>query len=1567
MAKKLNKNLVIGLAVVGFAITTAAGVAMVKFLQHSDPTEFATKADQLAKSENSEDWVRALQYYNRAYRASKNDAQYLVKSADMQRKLGREIEALQTYRSAVVVNPQLLDAQEKILDLVLEIADLSPFTANSWINVKTTAEAILEMDGQEKHPRALFGMGTSLLWLKEQSPENESRGVEFLKTAIEADPAAVDPVRRLRDYLYNLVPDNEKSAEQFAQNSNVKQAGAVIDKLVAQTTDPGEDAAEARVLLAGHLTAIGEYERAAEAYDQAQAMAGGDKEVQSRVHARAGQFYLTRWSVLETLVQGDATKQAELEKVRQAALTAAEKSIEIYPKSFDGYFLLAELHRREEHVERAIEVLQKRLDLPFERQGFQSLMMRIGRYSLLISLADLKIALAAGEERGSKKLEELAAQAEMNIEDALGEMPERPEASHSSGKLAYIRGEFTEAVKWFERADEQGATSSAINLYYLALARMRVGQLGGALEAIERAVAMKDATANMIATFAQILLRLERPREAVSAAEEALRRDPGNSEARVTLAAAYEALGETKRVQETLKSITTDRLDITVAKARFLADQKQEQEALNMLLAALEKNPANPMLISAIAHVYTSMDRGNDARTVIDEALKARPGDFDLQLIKLQYSEQSTEQRREAYTELIKTLPDEYDRAVRLATLYAEDKDDPRQRVQLETAKDLIIKQATASARQAGEPALRMLLDRLIELYARTEDFAALDKLIDDARAWNDGAGLDGAEGMSYRGRRILIDAFLATQKASDAAQQDDAEAAKRWNAQAQKLYQDAINALQLALDRFPTSGETYAQLGEAFLQSGRVAEARAAMEKANDLLPRNAIVLKRLTMICRRMGDEGQYRTLLAQCKEIMPDDPWVAEQLLVADEEANPREGIMRREQIRASNPQDVQNLAALVRLYRKIGDNAKAEECIEAIITADAAHEFVEQTASLLREIGKPDRALTLLEQNLRDVPTERKADAQILLADHYAKLNDRRADSAYLAAADIQSNETVCLAIGQHFLRTGRPAMADEWLAKASEQATASNSVRLAMIYQIRIDTMLRLDRIDDARKLCDEFKTRFKDDPAGDFLDAEILSAKGDVTGAINTLTRYLEKSQRVANPLNDYRRKVAMYRRAQLYRHQERWQDVINDLVALVASDPAALDFKPRLLLAMAYERAGRPDAAIAEFESVYRDYPNATSVVQELVDRYVEGKRYSDADRILAAMLNREPESVGWLVRSGNVAVEQGDRTKALSNYKLAAKLSGYSPAITNKLFSACLKFSLPEQGIEFFEKSIPPGQQNPEVVLGYARMLAARGDAGSAVEMCRLALHRRGYDSFDFMLELVSSARTIFGADAIKRFQEPLREPVFERANQHIVAMLHQFADELAEADAINRALLEGSTDPKEQSQVWFRIGLSHDTKNESTDAQNAYLQALKFDKENLAALNNLAYLLTEKLNQPAEAVEYARQAVNISMARNAPASTVVAALDTLGWALLCAGQNLTAIAKLNQALDIDPDYIPATLHLAEAFRRESQFEICEPKFQEVLKLPPGSEYEEYREKAREGLEKTKERRAD
>lgn len=105
-------------------------------------------------------------------------------------------------------------------------------------------------------------------------------------------------------------------------------------------------------------------------------------------------------------------------------------------------------------------------------------------------------------------------------------------------------------------------------------------------------------------------------------------------------------------------------------------------------------------------------------------------------------------------------------------------------------------------------------------------------------------------------------------------------------------------------------------------------------------------------------------------------------------------------------------------------------------------------------------------------------------------------------------------------------------------------------------------------------------------------------------------------------------------------------------------------------------------------------------------------------------------------------------------------------------------------------------------------------------------------------------------------------------------------------------------------------------------SDEAIAAYQDALQRRPDDPDALNNLAYLLIEKGGSVEEALGYARRAVETLRSRGAPPDRLVEYLDTLGSALLEAGQPTEALAAFEEALRARPTYDFALVGLSETY---------------------------------------------
>jgi uncharacterized protein (TIGR03790 family) len=122
----------------------------------------------------------------------------------------------------------------------------------------------------------------------------------------------------------------------------------------------------------------------------------------------------------------------------------------------------------------------------------------------------------------------------------------------------------------------------------------------------------------------------------------------------------------------------------------------------------------------------------------------------------------------------------------------------------------------------------------------------------------------------------------------------------------------------------------------------------------------------------------------------------------------------------------------------------------------------------------------------------------------------------------------------------------------------------------------------------------------------------------------------------------------------------------------------------------------------------------------------------------------------------------------------------------------------------------------------------------------------------------------------------------------------------------------------------------------------AVGRYRQVLELQPTNIVALNNLAYALAVRSNQPAEALPLARKAASL-----APRSGSI--LDTLGWIEHLVGNHAAAADIFKDAVLLVPADAEVRLHAALANAAAGRTEQAQRELEEALKLDPGMEARE------------------
>jgi tetratricopeptide (TPR) repeat protein len=131
-------------------------------------------------------------------------------------------------------------------------------------------------------------------------------------------------------------------------------------------------------------------------------------------------------------------------------------------------------------------------------------------------------------------------------------------------------------------------------------------------------------------------------------------------------------------------------------------------------------------------------------------------------------------------------------------------------------------------------------------------------------------------------------------------------------------------------------------------------------------------------------------------------------------------------------------------------------------------------------------------------------------------------------------------------------------------------------------------------------------------------------------------------------------------------------------------------------------------------------------------------------------------------------------------------------------------------------------------------------------------------------------------------------------------------------------------------------FYQGVAQAAIGRSVEAETSYRRALTMDATDFKIWNNLAALLFDALNQPAEGAQCLAQALQMDPG------------NQLGWANLASmngqlGRHAQALACAERALSLDPQMVEAQLHRARAAQMLGQTEIVRAASEALAKLPP------------------------
>ena len=1547
MAKKrLNKNLVAFVTAGGIFLAVLV-VAIAAFnASRRDPEVIADRARAAVKSG---DYERAVRLFQQAYK-QKSEAKYLIEAAEVERTRGQlqnMFAMLNLAHTQSPRDPEILGA------LLRRYWEMRRYPMGQWDSVRQRAESLLELPGHDRDPLALASLVDALDHLAARDSKFASSAEDALAKAIEADATNAYVAIVHADHVLRTARQASLDASRSGDSERAKQLVADARKQQIEILQPSlakhPDVVELRVALADALAADKQWDVCQKMLEAGLAQQGDNVDLH---YAMAGMLLnraLQEWQ--------DAPAEDVQAWVRQG-IEHCDKAIALAPALYDAYARKAQLQRigwlKDGKWDRERLACGKAILAGFAKAlddtvGVRSLRAALGkgaRLQLIAQAFDFALNLYRTSNEADVRTQAITYMKRF-LQEGQTQYPQHSLSALMEGHLAEIEGDDRRAVKAFEKTIEQvqkgmGPTAFA-NLARQELVRIyrRSEKLGLSLRYTQELLAYYRNTGQkpplwLYLNEAEVLTQLNRRQEALDLVDSISPQYPDDPRLRTMRARLLALANRGKEAEKLLESASSDDPRMWVNQARVAAYNKNFDEAVRLLNKAIEAVPNSSSAIRLMVTTLMHADRKDEALDFVRKQLASTKSDSIkrmLQSYEVMLTEDDPGRQQEKLLAIIKTIPDEFDRAAEYFNYWVARGDADRAAPYLDQMEKLRDDDVRIKELQFDMALRRHQCDRAQEYAGKLAKLNA-----------------DQVNGATYRGRYELA--------CGDASK--------------------ALSEYRAAERDFPNDPDVKVRIAQALLslKPPKMDEAARALEKAVEYDPRNFVAQRLLYTVYEQLGRHSDAIPHLEAAAEIKPDDPFIKERKQLLDEQKDPQAGIAIREKQRAEHPDDVNNLLRLVDLYTRVGDKDKARACLEQAFKAKPDSAAVAQTAAdFYSRTGDRAAGEKLLRAHLKTQKGTDEILARILIAKFFERLGDTEAALAEYTQAENRVREifsadspdarrAVSLVAYQlaefHRRQHDYAKMVDAYkllLKNLSPDNVASiQSARRAVVRGY-----LALQKFDEAKREMDAYRRDYPKDPAGMLAEAELLmtSPHADVQQARSLLSQVIE-----AEPSNAW----AYYLRARVATRLNQFPDARDDLIKAKSLSPEGFQLRHRLDLAQLYELMDRPELAETELREMLPLKRPDRTVELRLINLLIRTKQYEKAQAFVGEMIAQHPSESFWPYQLGKLLITREQYSAAVKPLRQAIELVRGGGRLAPEDVYASLLYALTrakraDEAVQAYD-SFPPEVITPRIQIEAARaaMAAGRREAGLAlVEQALAAAVKRSSAMLHFVAalavddEVAGRDATI---DALRRMLAAEQDPQAQHALRTTLAW-YLVESPNAQARAEGAQLVEqvlAATGPKDAARGEALLVKAHAMEvagDKSEKTLKIYEQVLQVDPKNLQALNNLAFRLADKFNRAKEALPYAERLRQV-----APRNVDI--LDTVGWVYLKNGKTRDAISVLQDALRINPDHIAAQYHLGVALAANGDKAGARRVLQRVVEQARGKKNKEYEQRAVEALGK-------
>lgn len=702
----------------------------------------------------------------------------------------------------------------------------------------------------------------------------------------------------------------------------------------------------------------------------------------------------------------------------------------------------------------------------------------------------------------------------------------------------------------------------------------------------------------------------------------------------------------------------------------------------------------------------------------------------------------------------------------------------------------------------------------------------------------------------------------------------------------AENKVEEARKTLQQAVDANPDSIAARSELFSFALKSGKIEDARAQVAKMKSIAPNDVRTVYSDALLSSATGDVAHARDAIQRVLGARPDHlPSLYLSGIVDYQLGSYASAEDSLRKVIAKFPDDPGARRILALVYLRTGRSQQALDMVNPVLQRYPDNPVLLRTAGeIYLASGNTAMAQSSYERangiDQNNLPSQvRLAQVRLAAGDTARAINDLES----LAAKDPSTSQADLALYSAHMQRHEYDkalAAVDTLEAKYPKAAFVAN-LRGA-VYLAKRDLKSARVNFEKALALQSDFVAAARNLAIIDLQEGNMRAARA----------RY--DAMLVKNPKNE----ILLLSLAELQTVSgESSEQVKQTIDKAIVVNPASVGSRLALIRYEASQHDGK--AAIAAAQSALAVIPDNPQLLEALGSSQLVGGEANQAAETFKKLTQLQPQNVAPLIRLAEAQVALKDYSAAIDAERKALALKPDSPEAIALLARTYIISGRTDSAIGEAHKM---QKEHPDKAIGYA----LEGDI------------------------LTTEKKWPEAATAFKAALD--RQPVPGIVARYYVVL--QNAGRSAEAAAMTQKWMVQN--PKDAVIPLF-LAEQQQQRSDLRAAKAGYLKVLDIDPDNVVALNNVAWILSEEKDQ--KALEYAEHANRL-----APFDSHV--LDTYGLVLARGGKEKRAVEILYMATRLAPGQPLIRLHLAQVLIQAGDKAAARQELSKLGKLEKGSQ---------------------